>query len=168
MEQALAREFPLGPEPGLEAMASGWLCLELAEQLCPQDQPQPAFFELVLGGLRRLGIGKEGAAAVRLGVLWQALALEGWSPDPALCMRCGRVGPLAGLSPAADGGLCADCWRPLDGPRVGLQAAAAWIAVAQGRPPADPPAEAESVLRRWVAYHSGRELRCGGLDWGKP
>jgi DNA repair protein RecO (recombination protein O) len=166
LEQALAAEFPLGNEPGLEAMAAGWLFLELAEQLCPQSQPQAAFFELVLGGLRRLGLGKEGAPAVRLSVLWQALALEGWAPDPCLCMRCGQSKPLTGLSPGADGGICAGCWRPLDGPRVGEAAAAAWMAVAQGRPPATTPPEAEAALRRWVAHHTGRDLRSGQLEWG--
>jgi DNA repair protein RecO (recombination protein O) len=168
LEQTLPTEFPLGHEPSLEAMAAGWLLLELAEQLCPQAQPQAAFFELVLGGLRRLGLGKEGAPAVRLSVLWQALALEGWAPDPQLCVRCGLAKPLAGLSPGANGGICAACWRPLDGARVGEAAAEAWKAVAQGRPPAEAPAEAEAALRRWVAHHTGRELRCGQADWGMP
>jgi DNA repair protein RecO (recombination protein O) len=168
LEQALPREFPLGTEPRLEDMAAGWLFLELAEQLCPQAQPQQAFFELVLGGLRRLGMGKEGAAAVRLSVLWQALALEGWAPDPQHCMRCGEARPLVGLSPLADGGLCAEHWRPLDGPRVGAAAAAAWLAVAQGRPPAQAPPEAEASLLRWVSHHTGRELRAADLEWGKP
>ncbi|HTB33418.1 MAG TPA: DNA repair protein RecO [bacterium] len=159
LEQSQAREFPLGTEPGLEAMSAAWLALELAEQLCQQAQPQEAFFELILGTLRRLGRGAEQAAAVRLSLLWGALALEGWAPDPEHCARCGKAEPLAALSMAAGGGLCAGCWRSQDGPRYGAEVGRAWQLAAQGRPVELVPGGAEDALLRWIADHTGRELR---------
>jgi len=159
LEQALAREFPLGAEPGLEALSAGWLALELAEQLCQQAQPQEAFFELVLGTLQRLGRGAEGAPAIRLSLLWGALGLEGWAPDPEHCARCGKESALAALSMAAGGGLCDACWRSQDGPRYGREVGLAWQAAAQGRPLASVPAGAEDALLRWISDHTGRELR---------
>jgi len=159
LEQTQAREFPLGAEPGLEPLSAAWLALELAEQLCQQAQPQEAFFELVLGTLRRLGRGAEPCAAVRLSLLWGALALEGWAPDPVHCARCGKDQGLAALSMAAGGGLCASCWRTQDGPRYPAEVGLAWRLAAEGRPMDTVPHGSEDALLRWISDHTGRELR---------
>jgi|GEM_PF-3997064 len=159
LEQTQAREFPLGSEPSLECLSAAWLALELAEQLCQQAQPQQAFFELVLGTLRRLGLGAEDRGAVRLSLLWGSLSLEGWAPDPGHCARCGQPKVPVALSMAAGGGLCKDCWRPQDGPSYGAEAGLAWQQAAQGRPIPTAPAGAEEALLRWISDHTGRELR---------
>jgi DNA repair protein RecO (recombination protein O) len=159
LEQTLAREFPLGVEPGLECLSAGWLALELAEQLCQQAQPQQAFFELVLGTLRRLGLGAEDRGAIRLSLLWGSLSLEGWAPDPDHCARCGKSSVPVALSMSAGGALCRECWRPQDGPSYGAEAGLAWQQAAQGRPIKAAPNGAEEALLRWISDHTGRELR---------
>lgn len=138
LESAHALEFPLGADPGLEALGSAYLFLELALELCPLAEPQPAFFELVLGGLRRLGKGSESAPAVRLSVLWGALALAGLAPD----LETGR----------AIGSLNLD---PLD--REALLRASEGHPIPTARP------RAERALLDQLALHLGRPLRTAGL-----
>jgi DNA repair protein RecO (recombination protein O) len=138
LENVHALEFPLGADPGLEALGSAYLFLELALELCPLAEPQPAFFELVLGGLRRLGKGAEAAAAVRLSVLWGALGLAGLAPD---------------LDSSAG-------WAGLKLDQKDLKALQE---AAGGRPILDPRPRAERVLQELLALHLGRPLRTAGL-----
>jgi DNA repair protein RecO len=138
LESAHALEFPLGADPGLEALGSAYLFLELAQELCPLSEPQPAFFELVLGGLRRLGVGSEGAGAVRLSVLWGALSLSGLAPD----LDSGR-----GLGS-----------MDLDG-----QDREALLCAAQGLPIRQARARAERALIDQLSMHLGRPLRTADL-----
>lgn len=158
LESALALEHPLGPEPSLEQMSAGWLFLELAEQFCQQGQAQPAFFELVLGGLRRIGKGAEPLGAVRLSVLWGALDLEGWAPNLDVCARCGSPAPWASVALDADAGglLCPRCHA---GPGCAPAVLDAWRAAAEGRPAQDPPPAAETELLRWAEHQTGKPLR---------
>lgn len=138
LESAQALEFPLGADPGLEDLGSAYLFLELANELCPHGEPQAAFFELVLGGLRRLGKGAEDPAGVRLSVLWGALSLAGLSPD----LESGH-------------GLGARDLDALD--REALLNAAGGRPILQARP------RAERALLDQVALHLGRALRTAGL-----
>jgi DNA repair protein RecO (recombination protein O) len=135
LESAHILEQPLGAEPGLEPMASAYLFLELALELCPEHEAQPVFFELILSGLRRLGVKKESPAAIRVSVLWQALALSGVAPA---------------LDRLAPGKL-----RP--------QAREALLLASQGLPLQGPLSEAETALYDWLSAHLGRTLRTQGL-----
>jgi DNA repair protein RecO (recombination protein O) len=163
-----ALEFPLGPEPGFDAMASAWMCLDLAETLATSGTAQPAFFELVLGGLRRLGRSAEPATDVRLSVLWGSLELAGWAPDLGACVGCAAPSPWPdfSLDPARGGLLCPKCLAqgaPVQGAAVLEQ----WKALAGGRPLGSPSlAETESALLRWIEYHTGRALRSASLTSG--
>lgn len=169
LEDAQAREFPLGASPGLEALSSGWLLLELAEAFCSDGNAHPAFFELVLGGLRRLGMGAEAPGAVRLSVLSGALALEGWAPDLERCARCGSVPPWPRFSlDALKGGcLCQDCMPP---GAVALEEGArqAWLSAFQGRPLGALPPKAEEPLLRWAEYQCGRPLKSAAFALDLP
>ena len=138
LESAHALEFPLGVDPGLESLGSAYLFLELAHELCPASEPQAAFFELVLGGLRRLGQGHEPAPAVRLSVLWGALALSGLAPD----LEQGR-------------GLGAMNLDAKD--REALHCACKGLPLSDIRP------RAERALLDQLAMHLGRPLRTAGL-----
>lgn len=138
LESAQALEFPLGVDPGLESLGSAYLFLELANELCPNAEPQAAFFELVLGGLRRLGKGVENPAGIRLSVLWGALALAGFAPD----LESGK-------------GLGALHLDALD--------EAALFHAANGRPILQARPRAEKALLDQVALHLGRALRTAGL-----
>ncbi|HTB22843.1 MAG TPA: DNA repair protein RecO [bacterium] len=165
LNSAAAREFPLGPEPGFDAMAAAWLFLELADALATAGTAHPAFFELVLGGLRRLGRSTEGAEAVRLSVLWGSLEMAGWAPDLERCAACGKAGPWPDCSlDAARGGLlCPECRAP--GAQI-LDAAVLtlWKDLAQGLPLGPCPPAAEAGLLRWIEYHTGRALRSASLN----
>lgn len=172
LESAQTQEFPLGNAPLLEDLEAGWLFLELADQFCSQGQSQLAFFELVLGGLRRLGRAAEPRDAVRLSVLWGALALEGWAPDLDRCARCGSLPPWKAvlLSPLSGGCLCPACARPGEGSPLAGQALAAWAAAAQGRPISAVPLGAEAALLRWAEHQIGRPLlsAASSLSQGMP
>jgi DNA repair protein RecO (recombination protein O) len=165
LESAHALEFPLGADPGLEALGSAYLFLELAGELCPAAEPQPAFFELVLGGLRRLGKGVESAASVRLSVLWGALGLAGLAPSLDACVACGRTWPLeaGALAPMAAGALCATCAPGCGGVALDSGAWQALWQASQGLPQAAPAPQAEQALLAWLAFHLGRPLRTADL-----
>ncbi len=138
LESVHALEFPLGADPGLECLGSAYLFLELAHELCPADEPQEAFFELVLGGLLRLGKGTESAPAVGLSVLWGALALAGLAPD-------------------------LDRGRGLGLMNLDAQDREALFCASQGQPVLQPRARAERALLDQLAMHLGRPLRTAGL-----
>lgn len=165
LEEARAVEFPLGTEPGLEALGAGWLFLELAEQFCSQGQEQAAFFELVLGALRRSGKGAEDLGALRLSVLWSALELEGWAPDLERCHRCGReLAAEASLQPQLGGLLCGDCLPRAKG-ALGPEGLAALRHAAAGRVQGPPPPAAEAALLDWAEQQIGRPLRSARMDF---
>jgi DNA repair protein RecO (recombination protein O) len=164
LETAAALEFPLGAEPGWDSLAAGWLFLELADALSTQGTAQPAFFELLLGGLRRLGSGAEGPPAVRLSVLWGALAQAGWAPDPTRCVSCGSTGPHSDLAldPGRGGLLCPRC-RPAGARVIPGAVVEQWEAASEGRPLGTVLPETEGPLLRWVEHHIGRALRTQAL-----
>jgi DNA repair protein RecO (recombination protein O) len=172
LEAATAKEFPLGSAAGWDSMAAGWLFLDLADALCTAGTAHPAYFELVLGGLRRLGKGLEDSAAVRLSVLWGSLELAGWAPDLRACSGCGSEGPWPdlGLDPAR-GLLCPDC-RATGSPALDQAVLQAWRRAAQGQAQSAPPAAAEQGLLRWAEYHVGRALPSAAMAaspaWGAP
>jgi DNA repair protein RecO (recombination protein O) len=165
LESAHALEFPLGAEPGLDSLGSGYFFLELAQELCPLSEPQPAFFELVLGGLRRLGKGHELASAVRLSVLWSALALAGFAPSLEACTVCGKAWPFqpGSLAPLTGGGLCATCGPGRGGARMDAAAWTALLQAAQGLPQTLPSPLAETALLDWLSHQLGRPLRTAHL-----
>jgi DNA repair protein RecO (recombination protein O) len=163
LESVTALEFPLGSAPGFDAMAAAWLFLDLADALCTAGTSQPAYFELLLGGLRRLGRGSESAASVRISVLWGSLELAGWAPDLDACAGCGSKGPWKGLSlDPARGLLCPSC-RPAGTMSFAGDFLALWRSAAQGQPMADAPAEAEQALLRWAEFHAGRAFPSAAL-----
>lgn len=167
LEDLHALEHPLGAEPSLEELAAGWFFLELAQQLCPQGQPQPAFFELLLGGLRRVGKRVEPLAAVRLSVLWGALDLEGWAPSLDHCQRCGSQPPWDrfSLDPAAGACLCGACSGALQGEALPGAVWDQWRAAAEGRPMPGTLPQAESALLRWVEHQIGRPLQAARFNF---
>lgn len=161
LEDARALEHPLGVDAELEQMEAAWLFLELAEQCCPLGQPQAAFFELVLNGLRRVGKRAEALPAVRLSVLWAALALEGWAPHLDACVRCASAPPWKTfkLDPLADGCLCPNCYGPAGDAPLGGEVLDQWSTVAQGRPLASVLPGAEPALLAWTEHQIGKPLR---------
>jgi DNA repair protein RecO (recombination protein O) len=165
LESVHALEFPLGADPGLETVGSAYLFLELAHELCPLAEPQPAFFELVLGGLRRLGMRAETPEAVRLSVLWGALTLAGLAPTLDACALCGKAWPFepGTLSPFSGGGLCAGCAPGRGGVQLDAVAWQALRRAAQGLPQPVHSAKAEAALLAWLSHHLGRALRTAHL-----
>jgi DNA repair protein RecO (recombination protein O) len=159
-----ALEFPLGAEASWESMAAGWLFLDLADALATSGTAQPAFFELVLGGLRRLGTGAEGAAAVRLSVLWGSLEQAGWAPDLERCVACGSAGAWPDFSmDAARGGLLCPSCRGEGGLVLPPEVLDQWKDLARGAAPRACLPEAERGLLRWIEYHTGRALLSASL-----
>jgi DNA repair protein RecO (recombination protein O) len=161
LEDARALEHPLGPDPDLAQLEAAWLFLELAEECCPLGQAQPAFFELLLNGLRRVGKRAEALPAVRLSVLWGALALEGWAPSLEACVRCASEPPWSSLrlDPLADGCLCPNCYGPGGDAVLPGAVIDEWKAAAAGRPLAAASPSGEAALLRWLEHQTGKALR---------
>jgi len=165
LNSVTAMEFPLGAEPGLDLMTAAWMFLDVADAFSTSGTAHPAFFELVLGGLRRLGIGAEGNYAVRLSVLWGSLELAGWAPDLDFCVACGSPGPWQDLSLDANRGglLCPSC-RSAGATVFPADVLTQWRALAQGLPPGPCLPQAEAGLLRWIEYHCGQALRSVSLS----
>jgi len=149
-------------------VAHGSYLLELARELWPASQAEPASFELLVQALRALAGGVASPTLLRAFEL-QILAAAGLAPSLDRCVRCG--GPPSGSGGAvrvdigAGGVICARCegggW-PLPGAahalllelqRTPMQAAAALA----------PPAEVARAMRDLnlllLRHTLGKELR---------
>ncbi len=84
---------------------------ELVREMTPDEESQPAVFDLLLGSLRSLGGGEDVGLALLLFEV-RLLALAGYAPQLAACAGCG-AGPLPGgsviYSPVVGGVLCRGC-----------------------------------------------------------
>ncbi|MGH7443082.1 MAG: DNA repair protein RecO [bacterium] len=164
LDGASVLELPLGPDAGLDVLAAAWLCLDLGHAFSVAGQAQPAFFELLLSGLRRLGLGKEMPVSVRQSVLWGTLAQAGWVPDLERCVSCASTGHWnrMSLDTARGGLLCELCLSPSEA-SLPEGTAEHWAALAKGLPVGAGPVRAEEALLRWTEHHAGRAFSSAAL-----
>ena len=104
--------------PGLTgdvvAMAHGSYILELARELWPEGQPDPACFRLVCAALKALAAGGPSPALLRSYEL-QLLAAVGLAPSVELCVACGREPPpdqTVAFNIPRGGIVCSSCHGP--------------------------------------------------------
>lgn len=89
-------------------MAYGAFIAELTAELCPERQPEPQVFDLLLEVFQVLTL--RNPRMVALGWAWQLLAISGYYPDFSHCTHCGQsVTFPAYFSYASGGCVCANC-----------------------------------------------------------
>ena len=92
---------------------SGTAMLEMVERLVVEEhEPALQHYLLLVGALRVLSRRDRDPGMVLDSFLLRSLAVAGYAPSFADCVRCGRPGPHRSISPAAGGSLCPDCRVP--------------------------------------------------------
>ncbi len=147
-------------------VAHGSYLLELARELWPEDQPEPAAFELVCEALRALAANPPSPPLLRAFEL-QCLEIMGLSPCLDRCVACGRdPGEQGTLFNLHRGGvLCRSC-DPQGWP---LPHAARSFLVQMGRealasaavatPARDTAHQARDLMLDVVRHHLGKDLK---------
>jgi DNA repair protein RecO (recombination protein O) len=92
---------------------TGTAMLETAERLVTEEhEPAVQQYLLLVGGLRVLSRRQRDPGLVLDSFLLRSLAVAGYAPSFADCVRCGRPGPHRSFSASAGGSLCGDCRVP--------------------------------------------------------
>jgi DNA repair protein RecO (recombination protein O) len=92
---------------------TGTAMLETAERLVTEEhEPAVQQYLLLVGGLRVLSRRERDPGLVLDSFLLRSLAVAGYAPSFADCVRCGRPGPHRSFSASAGGSLCSDCRVP--------------------------------------------------------
>lgn len=103
----ILQSFP-GLKDDIYRVAYGSFIAELLIELCPERQPEPRLFDLLLGILAALSNRNPRLAA--MAGAWQIVTASGFQPACRTCVVCGR--PLnfpAYFDPGAGGGVCKEC-----------------------------------------------------------
>ncbi len=89
-------------------MAYGTFIAELVAELCPEKQPEPQVFDLLLEVLKILPM--RNPRMVALAWAWQMLFIMGYYPDFKQCVICGQALVLPGYFCFLNGGcICSNC-----------------------------------------------------------
>ena len=89
-------------------MAYGAFIAELTSELCPERQPEPQVFDLLLTVFDILP--KRNPRMVALAVAWQMLSITGYYPEFEQCNSCGQALSFpAYFSFASSGCICSRC-----------------------------------------------------------
>jgi DNA repair protein RecO (recombination protein O) len=168
----ISRAFPRVLS-GLDRMQAGFAGLELARELTPEHEADPAVFATVATFLTALDLSERPPAQLGLCFTARLLAILGLSPRLDRCGLCSKAAPPERLSmfDAQLGHLvCSACGgaphRIAGAARVLLMRATGpdWIAVAEGEPLAQAQhASAHSAFAEFVEHRIGRQLKAGEL-----
>ncbi|WGD36575.1 DNA repair protein RecO [Lysinibacter sp. HNR] len=109
--------------------------VETAEKLT-DGEPARQQYMLLVGALRSLSRGEHSVGLVRDSYLLRSLALAGWAPNFAECVRCGRevlrgAGRTVALAVQQGGTVCDEC-APPGSPRLPGEAVALLAALLAG------------------------------------
>lgn len=89
-------------------MAYGSFIAELTAELCPERQPEPQVFDLLLEVFQILTV--RNPRMVALAWAWQLLDITGYYPDFEHCTVCGQTVQFPAYFNAASGGcICSGC-----------------------------------------------------------
>lgn len=92
-----------------DRLSAGALMLRVIDRSREDGEPDPEAFLLLLRGLDRLRNKEQTVAVTLSSFLLRFCALSGYQPVLDTCVRCGKTGDLAFLSPALGGVTCPDC-----------------------------------------------------------
>lgn len=152
-----------------DAYAAASTMVEAAERIAAASDTREAStnqYVLLVGALRQLAGAERPAADVRDTYLLRALALAGWEPTFAACVRCGRPGGFERVSLASGGAVCGECAEAV-GPTIAVSVDAMrvlWALLAANRrviEAAHPDARerAASVVAAYAQHHLEQGLR---------
>lgn len=95
-------------QENLTYMAYATFLAELASELCPERQPEPLVFDLLIQLFHFISL--RNPRLVALAGAWQLLALAGYSPEYRHCVACNRELHFpAYFDASAGGGVCLEC-----------------------------------------------------------
>lgn len=96
-------------------MQEGALLLSWVRRLFPQEEGNPAVFNLLVRAVACLSSADAvGAAKIVLATRLKLLALLGYAPDLSACTICGRLEGSFSYSPARGGLVCEECLLAVD------------------------------------------------------
>jgi DNA repair protein RecO (recombination protein O) len=130
------------------------------------EEPQPGLYDVVSGGLDRLGVAEPDAVECTvLAVTWHVVALLGFTPSLDRCVACGAFVDRAcdaSFDYAAGGVRCDGCAAGLPGRRLPARARAALAAFTSGEAAHVAVTEGHwRLLTRYLQHHllEGSSLR---------
>lgn len=92
----------------LSFMAYAAFVTEIISEFCPERQPEPLIYDLLVHVLST--ITQRNPRLVALAAAWQLLALAGFNPEWGQCAQCGRaIDNNAYFAPKQGGILCSEC-----------------------------------------------------------
>ena len=149
----------------LQRLGRASVMLEVAGQVGPDREPNPALYHLLLGALRTLD--QQDRPLVVAGFLWKVMTQEGVQPALDECGGCGSGDDLVAFDPAGGGVRCGRC-------RVGIpldaEALAVLRAIGEGRlrtvldrPPSAVTRSVEQIALAAMEQHLERRLRAAGV-----
>ncbi len=145
----------------LDLLTSAVTMLEVADQVSPDREPDPALFALLLGALRTLA--RRPAPLVVPGFLLKLLVLQGVRPVTDTCVECGATEGLVSFELGAGGVHCERHRRGAtvssDALELVRQILGGRLGEALGRPASPVTAEVDQLATRAVETHLERRLR---------
>jgi len=96
----------------LERMEEGGRLLEAVRRLFPEEEGNPASFNLLVRGVARLAAAEDrpSAALAVLATRLKLLVALGYLPELDSCVQCGSEEMLCGFRPSLGGMVCSDCY----------------------------------------------------------
>jgi DNA repair protein RecO (recombination protein O) len=144
---------------------AGTAMLETTEKLTDEERvPAVQLYRLLVGGLRALADGAHEPGLILDAFLLRALAVSGYAPSFASCVRCGSPGPHPYVAVQAGGSACQSC-RPSGSVAPAPETVALLASLLSGEwPAADASAarhrrEASGIIAAYLQWHLERGLR---------
>jgi DNA repair protein RecO (recombination protein O) len=101
-----------GVRESLDRMEEGGRLLEAVRRLFPEEESNPAAFNLLVRAVARLSKAEDRAAAalVVLATRLKLLVALGYLPELDSCVQCGNDDMLCGFRPSLGGMVCSECY----------------------------------------------------------
>lgn len=154
---------------------AGQAMLETAERMTPEErEPAVQQYALLVAGLRAMAAGEHDPGLILDSYLLRSLAVAGWSPSFANCVRCGDPGPHRAFSIQAGGVVCPSCRPPGSAVPAADTLELLGALLSGDWPTADasqarPRREASGLVAAFLQWHLERGLRSLPLvDRGGP
>ena len=135
--------------------------LEVVDQVAQEREANPRLFQLLVGALRALEVGRSPLLVPAF--FWKLLSLEGAHPVLSSCAACGSDRDLVAFDLTEGGALCPSCRRgvPVSGEALSLmrRILEGGLAGALAEPESAVTAEVSALATRSVEQHLERRLR---------
>ena len=101
-----------GVRDSLDRMEEGGRLLEAVRRLFPEEEGNPAAFNLLVRGVARLAVAADrpSAALTVLATRFKLLVALGYLPELDTCVQCGSDEMLCGFRPSLGGMICTECY----------------------------------------------------------